>query len=455
MALVLLDQPPRPKGLLKPADVIDRVSSADPELRQAALRTLRSHPEWADQALGLLRQWMAKPALTAEEQAGLRDLSVAFQGQKPVQDLVALGIGDNSAPAERRVLLLETVAQSGLAKLPDSWRDGLAKAITSPDLKVRGQAVRTAGVLQVPQLDDALARLAEGKGEPAELRIEALRAVALRRPKLADGAFDLLLAQLDDQADPLLRLAAGEVLGRSQFTDAQLAGLLKKVRGETLVAPSVLLPAVLRSATDGSALAVVEYLSESLRTGWRPGEAELAKVLEKLPASARGKADSIRALWKQAGEKQRARLAEFEPLLAGGDVQRGRQVFFGKKAACITCHKIGSEGGPVGPDLTKLGAIRAGRDILESIVLPSSTIAQGFDPYLVATTEGRIITGVVARQTGDAIVLRDSCGAELRLRRDQVQEMTRAPNSVMPEGLERAITREEFRDLLAFLQSLK
>jgi putative heme-binding domain-containing protein len=154
-------------------------------------------------------------------------------------------------------------------------------------------------------------------------------------------------------------------------------------------------------------------------------------------------------------DEQRARLADFEPLLTGGSAERGRKVFFGQKVPCATCHRIAADGGQIGPDLTKLGAIRAGRDILESIVLPSSTIAQGFESYVIATSDGRIVTGLIARQTADTLFVRDSSGAELRLRRDQVQEMNRSPTSLMPEGLDKQMTKEEFRDLLAFLQSLK
>jgi putative heme-binding domain-containing protein len=123
--------------------------------------------------------------------------------------------------------------------------------------------------------------------------------------------------------------------------------------------------------------------------------------------------------------------------------------------ACATCHRVGSEGGQIGPDLTRIGAVRAGRDILESIVFPSASVAQGYESYVVALTDGRAVTGVITRRTGDTLVLRDSSGAELRLRKDQVEAMNRSATSLMPEGLDRAMTRDEFRDLLAFLQSLK
>src|SRR5262249_41733281 len=152
---------------------------------------------------------------------------------------------------------------------------------------------------------------------------------------------------------------------------------------------------------------------------------------------------------------QQARLAEFEPLLKGGDPQRGRLVFFDKKVACSSCHRIGADGGEIGPDLTKIGAIRAGRDILEAIVLPSSTIVQGYDPYFLLAKGGGNWSGVIARTRGDGVVLRDSSGAKMRFERKQIQEMRRTATSLMPEGLERAISRDEFRDLLAYLLSLK
>src|SRR5205085_8598998 len=110
-ALLLLDQPPRPREKLTPEAVLRRVTAADAELRQAALRVLQGHPEWSDHALGLLRGWLGKKALAEEEQRGLRSLILAFQGRRAVQDLVAAAVAnrDGRVPAERRVLLLETL----------------------------------------------------------------------------------------------------------------------------------------------------------------------------------------------------------------------------------------------------------------------------------------------------------------------------------------------------------
>jgi putative heme-binding domain-containing protein len=130
-------------------------------------------------------------------------------------------------------------------------------------------------------------------------------------------------------------------------------------------------------------------------------------------------------------------------------------VFFGVKVACSTCHRLGDAGGRIGPDLTRIGAIRSGPDLLESILWPSSTFAQGYEPYTVATVDGRVLSGLIARPDADVVVLRDASGAETRLRRDEVEEVRRSGTSLMPEGLARALTRDEFRDLLAFLRSQK
>jgi putative heme-binding domain-containing protein len=150
-----------------------------------------------------------------------------------------------------------------------------------------------------------------------------------------------------------------------------------------------------------------------------------------------------------------AKLDKFATLLEGGDPDRGRTLFFDTRTACATCHAIGSDGGTVGPDLTKVGAIRSGRDILESVLLPSSTFAQTYEPYTVSTTDGRELSGTLARQEADSIILRDATGSELLLQRNSIRELRRQEISVMPEGIETGLSELEFRDLLAFLQSLK
>ncbi|PYK98957.1 MAG: hypothetical protein DME19_10470 [Verrucomicrobia bacterium] len=141
--------------------------------------------------------------------------------------------------------------------------------------------------------------------------------------------------------------------------------------------------------------------------------------------------------------------------LTGGDAARGRSVFFGTTTGCDACHRTGPEGGRIGPDLTRIGAIRAGRDLTESIVYPSSTFAQGYEPWRVTTRDDEEDQGVLVERAAEYVVLRGASVAEVRIGRENIRDMQRGDVSVMPERLERSLTREQLRDLLAYLQSLK
>jgi putative heme-binding domain-containing protein len=155
-----------------------------------------------------------------------------------------------------------------------------------------------------------------------------------------------------------------------------------------------------------------------------------------------------------AGDADRAaRLAELQPLASGGDPSRGQSVFLGKTAGCSTCHAISGAGGQVGPDLSKIGALRSGRDLLESIVFPSASIARGFEPFVVETKDGNVYAGTLAGESADAIRLKTP--AEVSIPRSQIKSFRQDRVSIMPQGLDAQLSKQELADLLAFLQACK
>lgn len=157
---------------------------------------------------------------------------------------------------------------------------------------------------------------------------------------------------------------------------------------------------------------------------------------------------------RQLRKDQTKRLAEFVAQTAGGDAGRGRTVFFGNRAACSGCHSAEGRGGNVGPDLSRIGKIRTDRDLLESIIYPSATIVNGFEPFSIATKDGRVFTGVIGRQTSGTIYLRQAGTPDVRIDRSDIESMNPAAISIMPQGLEKVIDGRELRDLVAFLRSL-
>ena len=186
------------------------------------------------------------------------------------------------------------------------------------------------------------------------------------------------------------------------------------------------------------------------------GEDRLKALLHGYPEQVQQLAKPLFTELQNAQKNRIDRLRKLEPLLtaAGGDVGRGRRLFFGEKVACSSCHTIGAEGGHVGPDLTGIGAIRSGHDLLEAIVFPSASFVPGHEVYNVDTPTERL-AGVIRSQSRDAVVLVTGPNGEVRIPRSQIRSMARSNVSLMPEGFDETLTRQELTDLLTFLQAEK
>jgi putative heme-binding domain-containing protein len=116
---------------------------------------------------------------------------------------------------------------------------------------------------------------------------------------------------------------------------------------------------------------------------------------------------------------------------------------------------VQGQGGRIGPDLSKIGAIRTPRDLLEAIVLPSVSFARGYEAFTAVTAGGQVHTGVITRETPEAIYLFSTDRVETRVPRTEIESLAQSTVSIMPEGMEAQLSRQELADLIAFLQSLK
>src|SRR5689334_22632626 len=88
-----------------------------------------------------------------------------------------------------------------------------------------------------------------------------------------------------------------------------------------------------------------------------------------------------------------------------GDAGRGRALFADpKRLACSRCHRVRGEGGEVGPDLTDIGGKYDRPLLIESVLEPSRQIVEGYRPTVVATTDGRVLTGIVKEESAAGII---------------------------------------------------
>ena len=112
-------------------------------------------------------------------------------------------------------------------------------------------------------------------------------------------------------------------------------------------------------------------------------------------------------------------------------------------------------GGDIGPDLSAIAGTRTAQFIVESILQPSASIAGGYESVLIQTSDGRILDGVIRRETADSIWLVTADEVEYALAtasiaRRRVQEL-----SLMPGDFAELISVAEFHDLLAYLRTLQ
>ena len=136
----------------------------------------------------------------------------------------------------------------------------------------------------------------------------------------------------------------------------------------------------------------------------------------------------------------------------GGNADRGREVFQDvERSLCLKCHRLGAEGGRIGPDLTGIGRRFSRVHILESILQPSRTIAPSYESVAVALNSGQVLTGIRVAETAAMLTLGDNQAKLHDVPRSEIDETRVQSLSTMPEGLETKLTEQQFVDLIAFL----
>lgn len=451
-ALITLDQ--MNSGNLTRELVTPLLDTDDPALQKEALTIIGEHEGWAGETLSLLKTWLSEDTLSAERAAVLRGFLIAQAADPEVQTLIAQALTNSNTSRSAKSILLEVIQRSALKEFPVAWRQALESTLKSQDPELQILVIRIAQTNDLPELSGLLTSLALDTQQPATLRIEALSAAGSQLKSVEAEPFDFLIARMSEEYPPLDRLAAARALAGLPLSEGQLIQLSKQLDAPGPLALPVLLRAYTKSNAEPVGLELINALNASSAATNLSAD-ELASLLKKYPEPVQKAADP---LLKKLGvdlAQQKAHLESLKPLLTQGQIEEGRKIFFGKKAACSGCHAVEDNGGKVGPDLTRIGAIRTGTDLLEAIALPSASFARGYRSYLVVADSGRIYTGVISRESTDTVYLRTADLSEVRIARDEIEVMKESPTSIMPKGLEQRLTPQEIRDLLAYLQNRK
>jgi putative heme-binding domain-containing protein len=328
---------------------------------------------------------------------------------------------------------------------PDGWKGVLARLEKDRDGEVR----RLAGRLAINFHDLAALRralmLARNPSKPVSQRIDAIRDVALVHPP---EAREMLQALVTRDKTTEVRCEACRALAAYDAKDLPRA----------LLAGWKTYPAELR-------IEVVNLLSG--RKPWARelltavGKKEVARtdlhnniILRILAFQDASLSKHIEQVWgriRQTPAELTALIDKMRGNLGRGRASfgRGRKVF---EANCAKCHKFEGKGHEVGPQLDG-----AGRDIeylLVNILDPNRVVGQPYYLRYVELKNGRTETGLLAAEDDTSITLKvENDVLKKLLKKDIRGKVQVLEKSVMPEGLDKGMTVQDFRDLVRYVMA--
>jgi putative membrane-bound dehydrogenase-like protein len=423
-----------------------------PELTEALARVARRDlaDPWTQTAV-LSSAGQSAPALL---EAFARDPEVRGQPTPAQLQLLTrlaavVGARGSDADLSRAFILLGQGREKASSSLQRAIITGLGQGLQNSSRSLRQlweqppPALKEAVTKALPLFERAAATVRDARASSPE-RASAARLLAVGPYAVAAPALQELLAP---QQPAELQLAAVRALSghdHPKVADTLLAGwngYSPAVRREVLEAifsqparVTVLLDAVEKKKVLAGQIEPARM--EQLRKHPNPRLRERAQAL-------------------LAGEVSPDRRKIVEGYRSALDLQadagRGKAAF---QKSCATCHRLENEGIEVGPDLLSALRNKSSEQLLTDILDPSREVDPRYINYLVTTKAGRTFTGLVAAETASSLTLRRAEKAEDTILRSQIDEVEATPKSLMPEGLEMQLSKQDVADLIAYLHKV-
>jgi putative heme-binding domain-containing protein len=270
-------------------------------------------------------------------------------------------------------------------------------------------------------------------------------AVSLLRYASADVSVPALIPLATGEPSQTVRIAAIATLSR--FDDPQIGEkLLEDYAAQTPAVRGAILDCLLARPER------VALLLEAIESGGiavsELGPTRVTRLTKHRDAAVRARAEKLVAAAVPADRREV--MAKYEPALKrGGDAAAGRAVF---EKNCATCHRIGEVGVNVAPDIAD-SRTRTPEYLLTNILDPNRAVDSNYFSFTVLTTDGQVHTGLVENETATSVTLRQPEGKTVTLLRADIERMKSDGVSLMPVGLEKAVTVEQMADLISFIKN--
>jgi putative membrane-bound dehydrogenase-like protein len=458
----------------------------DDQVRLQTLLALSDQPPNNDAGVAIAK-FIAKPENAADR--WLLDAATSAAATHSAHYLIAATDADKPSPEERRVA--NTVANHFARTNPGGAVTRLIASLAAADTRLAGRVIEglQAGWPEGAELElDEAARQAIAR---LRTRFRLEDQIHLARLAIHSGAADMQ-AYMDELIDALfgqienpdLELAAREKAARLAIA-AQPEDIAVAERLLALATPqaspelSTALIRALRESRAPTLGAVVLDQAGALAPSTRDAvfdllisRPQLTKVLlDAMEAGAiRGGELSLihkqrlsdypdRRLKKRAAEllakgsesissDRKQVLADYADVAqAAGDSANGKTVF---TKNCAICHKLRGEGAAVGPDLSGM-AVHGKEQLLVHLLDPNRDVEGNYVTYTAMLVDGLVVSGMLAGESATSIELVDAEGKRHAILREDVDELSRSGASLMPEGFEKQLSREQLADMLAYL----
>ena len=438
---------------LNPKSVIELLDSNEPLMADSAWWITQRHPEWAPVMADFFKQGITDPNLTPAQATSLSRQLARFSESPRIQKIMSTSLGKPNAPQTTKVAILSAISSSRLPTLPDTTWKALSQLLAEGNETLLDHTVKAIHAHAPSPLTDDLKRVANNPRRNMETR---LRALASGKPgqQLADTWIPILGSELNSARPVRNRSLATDILVNAQLTDSQLIRLAPALTKTASTDLKRLLATFEQSTSDRVGNQLVAALNAS-PTATALDKQAVDRVLSQFHPAVSQQAKPLLDRIAAAANERAAKFDAVLDLIDQGDVRRGQEVFYGTKASCSACHAVGYRGGRVGPDLTHVGRIRDNRSLLESILYPSASFVQSYEPINLVTTDGKVYNGVLKEENAREIVLSLDAEKTLRIRHNDIEVRRNGTVSIMPQGLEKQLTSQQLADLLVFLKSAK
>ncbi len=326
-------------------------------------------------------------------------------------------------------------------KVP-SAEPALESSLNSTSPAVQTAAWEASRYFDLPRLIRKVSADALAANLPLDRRVLAVR--ALRGAPYATSA-PLIQKLLETHPPSELQAAAVDAL--SSYDDAAVGPALlndwktfapeaRKQAVDALLNHKERVPLLIKALQSGQIEAAVLDLAERARLISNPDPA--------ISAEAR------KLLQSDTSERAKVVAAYQDVVKLTGHEDHGKLVFHENCAKCHMPRKLG--GGRVGPDLSGVNN-KTKEELLNSILNPSASIEPRFTNYMVTTQDGRMYDGVIASETPGSITLRSGEGGDETILRKNIADVRASSISLMPEGLERSLSKQDLADVIAYLRA--